>query len=188
MPAKTVSGLCPDDSQVNGSIAANGRRAISFHDHHKSAAMLRRSRSRLSIAFASFGLNSKFLAINFFLVVVIVALERLDFCLVNGMSELAISVDNRRKSRDAQAMPIDFSHQFQILMQAECLEGKPLEFRDTLSVFSKTFILNAEASNARNPKPMCVIFRLFWQSERSVLAAMTNCRGTRQAHSFCRAD
>jgi hypothetical protein len=72
------------------------------------------------------GLNSKFLATNFFLVGVTVALERLDFCLVNGMSELAISVDNRRKSRDAQAMPSDFFHQFQILMRAECLEGKSL--------------------------------------------------------------
>jgi hypothetical protein len=59
------------------------------------------------------------------------------------MSELAISVDNRRKSRDAQAIPSDFFHQLQILMRAECLEGKPLEFTDTLSEISETFMLNA---------------------------------------------
>ena len=104
MRAKTVSGLWPEASHVNGSIAANGRRAISFQDHHRSAAMLRRSRSKLSIAFASLGLNSKFLATNFFLVGVTVALERLAFDLVNGISELAISVDNRRNVFAAQAI------------------------------------------------------------------------------------
>ena len=90
MRAKTVSGLCPEDSHVNGSMAANGRCAISFHDHHKSAAILRRSRSRLSIALASLGLNSKFLAINFFLIGVTVALETLGRDLVGDVSELAI--------------------------------------------------------------------------------------------------